>query len=889
VQPQSSVTTFLFTDIEGSTELWEREPERMRQALARHDTMIRAAVEGRHGAIVKMLGDGAQAVFEDPLDAVCAAVQMQRELADPGATHGMLLKVRCGLHVGIEEQRDNDFRGPCVNRAARIMATAYGGQVLLSEAVATLVGERLPAGFALRDLGAVRLRGLERPERVYQIVHPQLQQQFPPLRSLEATPNNLPSQVTSFIGREHDRIEVKRLLEQARLLTLLGTGGIGKTRLSLQAAADMMEAFLDGVWLVRLAELTDARLVPQAVATVLGVKPGAGRSVLDAVLKFVADRQLLIVLDNCEHLLGACAEVAAQLLQAGPRVTVLASSREPLGVAGETTYPVRPLAVPKSLGAVTPATLTESEAARLFIERATAVQPGFQVTNHHALAVADICNRLEGIPLAIELAAGRVRALSVERIAERLIDRFRLLTRGDKTVVRRQQTLRASMDWSYELLTEPERALLRRLAVFAGGWTLEAAESICMDAEIIGQDVLDVLTNLVEKSLVIPEADGARYRLLETVRQYAQERLEESGEDNAVRARHLAFYLALAEGAGSGPDAPRPNAWFSRLDPEWSNLLVAFESCDLVQAGARSGLRLAYSVKDWIVARGFLGSGYRLAVEAVSRAGAQQRDLARCRALCAAAELGFLTGFYQEAKGYVDESLAIAREIADRARIAEALRLLGYMYLAHGQRITAREHFEAALELSRELGDQSQLAAALNGLGEFHRTECEPDKARPLYEEAIALDRKVGDRRRLAVHLCNLASVLIETGSGPSARAVLSEALAIAQEIGSKQVGQAVLGYCAALGALHQNWSLAVRFHGAAQMQAERMGYHREPMDEALLPPLIARARRALGETAFASAEEAGRALSYEEAVAETGAWLDRSDHLDHSLDAGAV
>jgi len=529
VPARSAVTTHFFTDIQGSTRLWESEPERMRQALARHDALTRAMIGSHGGNVVKMIGDGAQAVFDNPVDAVMAAVQLQRALADPAATAGLQLLVRCGLHAGVDEQRDNDFFGPSVNRTARIMNAAHGGQVLISEAVAGLVADRLPDGVALLDLGAVRLRDLERRERVYQVLHPDLVREFPALRSLEATPNNLPLQASSFIGRERELLDVETMLGQTRLLTLVGPGGIGKTRLSLQAAADTMHAYPDGAWFVELAPLTDGRLVAQALASVLGVKDGV-RPVLEGLASYVKDRCLLIILDNCEHVLQGCADLSARLLQSGSRVRILASSREPLRVAGETAYPLRPLSTPDPALAMTAALLNQYEAARLFLQRVLAVQPALRISQADSEAVATICQRLDGIPLALELAAGRARVLSLERIAERLSDRFRLLIRGDQSGTRRQQTLRASIDWSYELLTEAERTMLRRLSVFSGGWTLEAAEAVCAGGEVHVHDVLDLLGNLVEKSLAIVDLDQGRYRLLETVRQYAQEKLGESGE-----------------------------------------------------------------------------------------------------------------------------------------------------------------------------------------------------------------------------------------------------------------------------------------------------------------------------------------------------------------------
>jgi predicted ATPase/class 3 adenylate cyclase len=531
---QSEVRTYLFTDIEGSTRMWEEDSERMGPALARHDAIARAAVERNRGVVVKKAGDGLHAVFHDACDALSATVELQLALADPQATAGVPLQVRCGLHAGAAEPRDGDFYGTAVNRAARIMSTAHGGQVLLSQAVASMVGSGLPQEVGLRELGSVRLRDLASPETLYQLLHPRLRDKFPPLHSLEATPNNLPHQLTSFIGREPELGEVKKLLVQFRLLTLLGVGGIGKSRLSLQVGADLIDEFPDGVWLVELAAVHDPRLVAQAVASVLGVKEAAGRPVIEALVKYFRDRRLLLILDNCEHLLQACADLAKQLLQSGPHSKVLASSREALRVAGENTYPV-------------PA-LPASESERLFIDRARAVRPGFRV-NGYAHAVASICRRLDGIPLAIELAAARVRTLPVEAIAVRLDDRFRLLTHGDRSALPRQQTLRALIDWSYDLLTQGERAVFRRLAVFAGGWTLEAAEAVTAFGAVEPAAVFEHVTQLAEKSLVAVEAGSERCRLLETVRLYASERLAESHEGDEARSRHLAYYLAFAEKA----------------------------------------------------------------------------------------------------------------------------------------------------------------------------------------------------------------------------------------------------------------------------------------------------------------------------------------------------
>jgi predicted ATPase/class 3 adenylate cyclase len=871
----SAVTTFLFTDIEGSTRLWEGAPERMQPALKRHDALARTVVEGQRGTIVKMTGDGMCAAFGDPVDAVGAAVTLQQALADPINTGGVTLPVRCGLHVGVVERRDNDFFGRVLNRTARLMAAAHGGQVLVSQAVAALVGDRLPPPVELRDLGLVRLRDLAAPEHVFQLVHPLLRRDFPALRSLDARPNNLPQQMTSFVGRERELSDVKARLAGTRLLTLVGVGGLGKTRLSLQVAADVLDDYPDGVWFVELAPLADPDRVAQAVASVLAVVEDAGRPVQEALAKFVKDRRLLIILDNCEHLLQACAELARDLLHAGPGVKVLTSSREPLHLTGETSYPLPSLAVPDRHGNITPAALTQYEAVHLFTDRALAVKPAFQVTQENASAIAEICHRLDGIPLALELAAARVRALSVEQIATRLSDRFRLLTSGDRTAMPRQQTLRACIDWSYDLLTAPERTLLQRLSAFAGGWTLEAAEAIGAGGDIGEPEVIDLLMHLVDKSLVISDAERGRYQMLETVRQYAQERLNQLGSADDTRARHLAYYLALAEKARPELAGPQQGVWLAQLDLERENLLTANAWCDRNDEGARLGLKLVHSVKPYWFVRGLLGLGQRVTVDALARAGAQERSLLRCQVLADAGQLGCWMGRYADARGYLEESLAIAREIGDQRMVAAVLQPLGIATLGQGDMAASRRHLDEALALARTLGNKRELLAAVNALAQLLRVEGNLDAAEPLYENVLVLARELGDRESIAIGLLNLAMVAIGRGSCDRAKHMLLEVMAIAEEIGSKPAGQSVLEVSAGLGALLQQWERAARLFGIAEAQTEQTGLHRDPADDAFLVPLMAKAREALGAAGFAAAELDGRALSYEKALLEAREWLE--------------
>jgi predicted ATPase/class 3 adenylate cyclase len=872
----TDIVTILFTDIESSTHLWEQDPERMSRALAGHDTLMRAVVRKHRGTLVKMTGDGMHAVFVDPLDALDAAMAAQTALADSATTHGVPLQVRCGLHVGVVERRRNDYFGTAVNRAARVMAAAHGGQTLLSQAVVELIRDRLPPDVTLRDLGTVRLRDLASPEHVYQLVHPRLRADFPALRSLEATPNNLPQQLSTFIGRERELAEARKLLQDARLLTLTGPGGIGKTRLSLQLGADVLEDYPDGVWFVELAAIADARLVPQAVASVLGVKEYAGRPVTEALVKHVKDCRLLLILDNCEHLIAACAEISAQLLRAASRLKILATSREHLHIAGESVYPVPGLSVPDVDHGIPLEAMPGYEAMNLFIDRAVAAHPSYRRTDQNAVAVAEICRRLDGIPLAIELAAARVRALSTEEIAARLSDRFKLLARGDRTALPRQQTLRALIDWSYDLLTEPERALLRQLSVFAGGFTLDAAEAVAGGDANANASVLDLVSHLVEKSLAVAEPERGRFRLLETVRQYAGQRLDESGEEAAARSRHLAFYLELAQTARPKLVGPEQGAWLARLDLEGENLLAAHAWCDDLEGGAGPGLKLASSLRRYWMIRGLLGLGLRMTVDALRRPGAEGRDPARWEALLDAGQLCSWMGRYAEAEGYLEESLAIAREIGDRQMIEKVLQPLGLASHGQGNAGKARGHFEEALALARELGNRRELAAAQNALAQLHRAEGELDAAEPLYQGALAYARELGDRESIAIALLNLAMVSIARGNGDPVRPMLLEVSAIVDEIGSRPLGQSVLEVCAGLCAHHGEWERAARLYGAVEAQTERTGLHRDPTDDAFLAPLISRARDAMGAAAFAAAEAAGRTLGYENATREARAWLEK-------------
>ncbi|MCH8349995.1 MAG: adenylate/guanylate cyclase domain-containing protein, partial [Chloroflexi bacterium] len=536
--------TYMFTDVEGSTRLWQQHPDEMRAVMARHDSLLTSAVEANDGTVVRPRGEGDSifAVFLRATDAVGAACAAQQLLLRETWPEDIAINVRMALHTGESELRDHDYYGAAVNRCARLRGIAHGGQVVLSQATAQLVQDTMPPGVSLRDMGSHSLKDMERPEQVFQLLHPDLPSDFPPLKSPDTLPHNLPVQVTSFIGREPEIQEITELFDDARCVTLTGIGGTGKTRLALEVGRESLETYSDGVWFVDLSPITDESLVQKEVASVLGVEE-------QFLNDFLHDKNTLLLLDNCEHLLDTCAQAVSTWLGQAPGVRVLATSREALGIPGEVVRRIASLSAPDESN-VTCETVNNFEATRLFVERASEVHAAFEVTDENCVSVARIARRLDGIPLAIELAAAMARVLSPEQIAARLDDRFRLLTGGSRTAVPRQRTLQAAIDWSYHSLSDELARLFDKLSVFRGGFTLEAAEHVG-----VGEDdgdsiyIMDNLFQLVDKSLVVATQSGpgedARYGLLETLRQYAGERLAESGLADDTRRRHASYYLEM--------------------------------------------------------------------------------------------------------------------------------------------------------------------------------------------------------------------------------------------------------------------------------------------------------------------------------------------------------
>ena len=902
----SGTVTFLFTDIEGSTALLQRLGDRRyAEVLEEHRRLLRATFKERNGHEVDTQGDAFLVAFSRARDAVAAAVAAQRALTNHSLPDGASLRVRMGLHTGEPLSETEGYVGLDVHRAARICAAGHGGQILLSGTTRELVQSDLPEGTALRDLGPHHLKDLAQPQHLFQVVAPGLASDFPPLKTLDTLPNNLPRQLTSFVGRQREMGEIKHLLTTTCLLTLTGAGGSGKTRLALQVAADILDQYPDGIWQVEFASIADPTLVPQMVASALGVPEQPGRPLTQTLVDYLRPKSTLIVMDNCEHLLSACARFAAALLQACPSLRIMATSREGLGIGGELTYPVPSLSLPDPKHRVSLGKLLRYEAVRLFVERAAFSRPRFAVTNSNVSSVVQVCTQLDGIPLAIELAAARVKVLTVEQIAARLRDRFQLLTGGGRTAPSRHQTLRAAMDWSYDLLSEKERVLLRRLSVFAGGWTLEAAEAVCSGNGVEASTILDLLTSLVDKSLVNVEPQGgeARYGLLETVRQYGHERLQESGESGDALSRHRDFFLTLAEAAEPYVRASSV-AWLTRMEGEHDNLRAALE-WSLRNGDEEANLRLVGALAWFWIRRFHYVEGQKSLKEVLERStGAPTVHLAG--ALLGSAALAWSLGDYKYAAEPAEAARALYRQLEHEGGLAHSAYVSGIVHMARGHYEEAAALLEESLARCRRLDDKWGIASSLRHGGQVAARRGDYGRAEILLEESVRLYREAGNDLGVAWALRHLAMAAVNQGDFRRARELLTQSLALFQEGDDKEgiaYSLAGLGRVArheaandrAAGfyreglilsrAIRSQWATveclfglaalvsqgdphrAARLFGAAEAWREAIDYLLPVTERAEFEQILAASRAALGPEVFASAWTDGRAMAREQAI----------------------
>ena len=783
---------FLFTDIEGSTSLWERHGEAMRVALARHDELLGHAIEFCRGRVFKTVGDAFCAAFPTAPDALAAALEAQRLLREEPWGKTGPLRVRMALHAGAAEERGGDYYGTALNRVARLLSAGHGGQVLVSASTQELARDHLPAGAELRDMGEHRLKDLIRPERVYQLESSDLPHEFPALRTLETRPNNLPLQPSPFIGRERELEAVGKMLRQegTRLLTLTGPGGTGKTRLALQAAADAIDDLQDGVYFVDLAPLIDPALVPTTIASALGVTESGATPILDTLREYLRDKQLLLVLDNFEQVVEA-AGVVSQLLAASPKLKVVVTSRMPLRVGGEREYPVPSLSTPKPPPPPLHV-LSQYDAVRLFIERAQGVRPDFELSGENAPAVAEICHRLDGLPLAIELAAVRIRLFPPQTLLSRLGNRLKLLTGGARDASARQRTLRATIDWSYDLMGEQDKALFARLSVFVGGRSLEAMEAVCdPDGEL---DVLSGVESLIEKSLLRQEegvGGEPRYAMLETIQEYAGERLEQSGQAEELRRRHAEYFLALAEEAESQLWGPRQVGWLDRLEEERDNLRAAL-AWSIERDEHEPGLRLAWALWRFWQLRSHPSEGRSWLKQLLARSDVAP-PRSRAKALLIAGDLALEQGDGLEAVPPLERAAHIFRAIGDDRCLSLTLATLAIAYHPGGRHAEALPVAEEALQLAREAGDDWAAGFATLVLGNVTWIEGDPERGELLLAEGLSIAHRTGDRWAIGFVSLQLAGFLASRGDYERAAGSLEEACRVFRELGARKYAAAAL------------------------------------------------------------------------------------------------
>jgi len=846
--------TFLFTDVEGSTRAWEAHPTETQTALKRHDEIVAREIEAYNGALILERGEGDSvfAIFARAADAVAAAVEIQRALRAQTWPADVPMRVRMAIHTG---EAGADYRGPHVNRAARLRAIAHGEQILISGVTAGILRDALPAGASLIDLGRHRLRDLSELEHVFQLAHPELRIDFPPLKSLTNFRQNLPTQLTSFIGRVGEQKTVQALIEKHRVVTLVGAGGCGKTRLAIQVGAAELENFPDGVRFVDLAPLSGTGLVVDAIATALGAKTEAGLSAINAVVRALEGTQTLIILDNCEHLLAECAEAVSALLRAGGDVRVLATSREPLGLAGEMMWRVPPLSLPD--GERSPDEVVKCEAVQLFVDRATAARAEFSLTSSNTAAVVEICRILEGLPLAIELAAARAKTLTPQDIRSRLSDRFRLLTGGRG----RHQTLRSTIDWSYDLLPENERALFRRLSVFAGGFDLQAMEAICGDS-------LDTIEHLVDKSLVVVEQlsdERLRYRLLETLRHYAAERVIEAGEEEDARERHFTYYLDVAE-----------RTYARRIEDEAASLALLDADHDDFRAALRWArarprdlLRLASALGWFWHLRSYYREG-RAWLEEALNVNANDRSPDMARALWALSMILSWSGD-AGARRLADRSLELWQENSEPLELALALESIGYSQFMAGEYADALRSMEDCLKQYRKFGSTKLVTRGRVNVGQMLVALGDVERTEPLARETLAEGRAQNEPKSIHYSLHYLGDCALWRGEPQKAIGIYGESLRAALDYGNQMEASTEMQGMAMGLAGSGREEEALRLYGASCARNKEL--QTTAIDEIafwvqLRERYLTPARERLGPAAAERAETEGRAMGWAQAVA---------------------
>lgn len=860
----TGTVTFVFTDVEGSTRLLQELGEGYRQIQDDHARLLRAAFGEEDGTEIRTEGDAFFVVFPTAAGAVRAAATAQRALTAHPWTHGRSLRVRMGMHTGEGRLGGDDYLGIDVNRAARIAAAGHGGQVLLSEATRALLSEGLPEGLTVSDLGPHRLKDIPQPLRLYQLQIDGLPGDFPRLRSLEPR-SNLPPELTSFVGRHHEIEEITNLVASARLVTLTGPGGSGKTRLALRVAAGLAGRFSHGAFFVDLSAIMDPHLVPSAVAQVLQVSEDPAEPVLETLANHLSERRLLLVLDNFEQVARA-ADTPGRILSRAPMVSVLVTSRVALKLYGEHEYRVQPLPLPDPTGD-SPEVIRKSHAVALFADRARAADKDFAITTENAATVAEICTRLDGLPLAIELAASRVKLLAPDALLERLRARLPVLAGGARDLPERQRTLRAAIEWSHELLGRPERRFLSRLSVFAGGCTLRAAEVVGNPAGELGADTLDILGTLVDHSLLQRAEDGpgdARFLLLETIREYASERLEADDDPQGTRKRHAEYVLALAEEAEPHLMAENQAVWLDRLEDEHDNVRAALRWALDTREGV-IGLRIAAAIWRFSQQRGYLSEARQWIESLLELPGAE--PAVRFKGLSAAGGLAYWQMDAAGARGHYEEALRIARETGDRRGEMEGLYCISFLSEIAGDYREAAGLLEESYAIANEIGDRGGMAEAEGSLGWLYMLMGDYDRSIAAEEASIEVFREAGNRFQVIDALATLGQAYRLRGDHDLARASYLQSLSMLQESGSLPMTSRILFMFAALEAAEGRYERGVRLWGAAERLQEELGGGPWPEATMKVGDPVDVARSAIGEDAVEKGLSEGRAMTVDEAI----------------------
>lgn len=859
--------TFVLTDIEGSTRLWEAHSDAMEGVISEHDDLMRAVMESRLGHVFKTVGDMICAAFVSPQNAVEAAIEAQLELRKRVFSVVGQLNVRMAIYTGTARYREGDYFGTALNRASRLLANANGGQILVSSDTASfLVGHPIE-NVSVRDLGNHKLRDVDAPEQVFQVLHPELPSEFKNNLASNAEKSNLPRELSTFVGREVELTEVRKLVRSKNLVTLIGSGGCGKTRLALQVAFDLETEFDDGIWFIEFATVSDPQLLAQTVMSAMNL-PSDNNLTADVSIKSqLTTMNTLLIFDNCEHVVAAAANLADQITKTAPNVRILATSREALGVNGETTWRVRSLSVPEQDTDDTELLLEESEAVRLFVERAVASNSTFELTKANAPNVVAICRRLDGIPLALELAAARAKALPVEQIASRLDDRFRLLTGGSRTALPRQQTLRALIDWSYNLLVDNEKLLLRRLSVFTGGWTLDAAEKVA-GAEPLDQfEVMDQLALLVDKSLVTYEQPKGRprYRLLETVRQYAVEKLFDTDEADATRSCHAEYFADFIKEKQVMLLGKEQQSAMQAISDDHENLRAALEWFYALDSGKSKCLEMAKNIGRYWELCGNLSEGRKLLERVLQNSPDEEEDM-RMRVLNQLGNIRREQGDYAAAEEAFRESLVLAEKLEFKIGIAVLRNNLGITNLNLLRLPEAKEEYERSIEVCREIGDETNLASALDNLTSVYLQTGDFDQARKCNDESFAIFERRGDERGMAISSHLRADVERNAGNLEfEAKAIYAFQIMTTLGLGLLQAaGLELLGYFAAD---KQEYERATCLFGAGARMRERLGVVLPPQSKEEYEHYLKLCEEKLGKDKFNAETLGGRQMQQDRLI----------------------